>query len=49
MILDLTGIILGAAAGAASVLVVSKQLTGLTILAILAPTLWLLTTPIRQE
>ena len=69
VILDLTGIILGAAAGAASVLVVSKQLAdtwmpyltwppmaiigatviGLTILAILAPTLWLLTTPIRQE
>ena len=69
VILDLTGIILGAAAGAASVVVVSKQLAGtwmpyltwppmavigatvvgLTIIAILAPTLWLLTTPIRQE
>jgi len=69
VILDLTGLILGVAAGAASVVVVSKQLAGtwmpyltwppmavigatvvgLTILAILAPTLWLLTTPIRQE
>lgn len=69
VILDLTGIILGVAAGAASAVVVSKQLAGtwmpyltwppmavigvtvvgLTILAILAPTLWLLTTPIRQE
>ena len=69
VILDLTGLILGAAAGAASVAVVSKQLAGtwmpyltwppmavigatvvgLTILAILAPTLWLLASPIRQE
>jgi putative ABC transport system permease protein len=69
VILDLTGFILGAAAAAASVTVVSKQLAGtwmpyltwppmavigasvvgLTILAILAPTLWLLTTPIRQQ
>jgi ABC-type lipoprotein release transport system permease subunit len=69
VILDLTGLILGAAAGAASVAVVSKQLAGtwmpyltwppmavigatvvgLTILAILAPTLWLLTSPIREE
>jgi len=69
VILDLTGLILGAAAGAASVAVVSRQLAGtwmpyltwppmavigasvlaLTIIAILAPTLWLLTSPIRDE
>ena len=69
VILDLTGLILGVAAGVASVVVVSKQLAGtwmpyltwppmaligatvvgLTILAILAPTLWLLASPIRQE
>ena len=69
VILDLTGLILGAAAGAASVAVVSKQLAGtwmpyltwppmavigasvvgLTIIAILTPTLWLLTSPIRDE
>jgi len=69
VILDLTGLILGAAAGAASVAVVSKQLAGtwmpyltwppmavigasvvgLTIIAILTPTLWLLASPIRQE
>ena len=69
VILDLTGIILGVAAGAASVVVVSKQLAGtwmpyltwppmavigvtvvgLTIIAILAPTLWLLAAPIRAE
>ena len=60
VVLDVTGLILGAAAGAASVAVVSKQLAGtwmpyltwppvavigatvvgLTIIAILAPTLW---------
>jgi hypothetical protein len=28
---------------------ISATVIGLTILAILAPTLWLLTTPIRQE
>ena len=69
VILDLTGLILGAAAGAASVAVVSKELAGtwmpyltwppmavigasvvgLTIVAILAPTLWLLASPIREE
>ena len=69
VILDLTGLILGAAAGAASVAVVSKELAGtwmpyltwppmavigasvvgLTIIAILAPTLWLLASPIREE
>jgi putative ABC transport system permease protein len=69
VILDLTGLILGVAAGAASVVVVSKQLAGtwmpyltwppmavigatvvgLTIIAILAPTLWLLASPIRAE
>jgi putative ABC transport system permease protein len=69
VILDLTGLILGVAAGAASLAVVSKQLAGtwmpyltwppmavigatvvgLTIIAILAPTLWLLAAPVRQE
>ena len=69
VILDLTGLILGAAAGAASVAVVSKELAGtwmpyltwppmavigasvvgLTIIAILTPTLWLLASPIREE
>ncbi len=69
VILDLTGLILGAAAGAASLAVVSKELAGtwmpyltwppvavigatvigLTIIAILAPTLWLLASPIREE
>jgi hypothetical protein len=68
-LLDLTGLILGVAAGAASVVVVSKQLAGtwmpyltwppmvlisatvvgLTVVAILAPTLGLLAAPIRQE
>ena len=69
VVLDVTGLILGAAAGAASVAAVSKQLAGtwmpyltwppvavigatvvgLTIIAILAPTLWLLASPIQQE
>ena len=69
VILDLTGLILGAAAGAASVAVVSKELAGtwmpyltwppmavigasvvgLTVVAILAPTLWMLASPIRAE
>jgi putative ABC transport system permease protein len=69
VILDLTGLILGAAVGAVPTAFVSKQLAGtwmpyltwrpmavigatvvaLTIVAILAPTLWLLASPIRQE
>jgi len=69
VILDLTGLILAVAAGAAPAIVMSKQLAGtwmpyltwppmavigatvigLTILAILAPTLWLLAAPIRAE
>jgi putative ABC transport system permease protein len=68
VILDLSGLILGAAAAAASVVVVSKELAGtwmpyltwppmvvigavvvgLTAVAILAPTLWLLAAPFRE-
>ena len=69
LIIAISGVVLGAAAGAASAIVVSKSLAdtwmpyltwkplvaigaiavGLTFVAILVPTMWLLTTPIREE
>jgi ABC-type antimicrobial peptide transport system permease subunit len=69
LIIAISGLVLGMAAGAASAIVVSKSLAdtwmpyltwppmvvigatavGLTFVAILAPIIWLLTSPIREE
>jgi len=68
VIIDLSGLVLGAASAIASVVVVSKELTGawvpyltwppmvvigasavgVTAAAILAPTLWLISRPLRE-